>query len=113
MTSFLFDENLPRMFRFSPVLPVIHATDIGESLSDRCLWDYARQKEMVIVTKDADFRNMILVDNPPPWIVQLQIGNMSRNEFHSFLSANWSKVESLLPHNKLIIVFKDHIESVS
>ncbi|MDL5055353.1 DUF5615 family PIN-like protein [Oscillatoria laete-virens NRMC-F 0139] len=80
----MFDENLPRLIRFIPALPVIHATEIGRSVSDRHLWNYARKRELVIVTKDADFRNMILINHPPPWVVQLQIGNMPRNEFHLF-----------------------------
>ena len=65
----------------------------------------------VIVTKDADFSDRILVSSPPPWIVHLRFGNMRRTEFHRFLSSVWKQVESLLPANKLICVYSDRIEA--
>ena len=55
MNGFLFDENLPANLRFTPALPVIHVSVLGESPSDTQIWQYAKQNDLVIVTKDADF----------------------------------------------------------
>ena len=65
----------------------------------------------MIVTKDADFSDRILVSAPPPWIVHLRFGNMRRREFHQFLASVWPQVESLLPTNKLVCVYGDRIEA--
>ena len=69
------------------------------------------RRTCVIVTKDADFSDRILVSTPPPWIVHLRFGNMRRQEFHRFLAALWPQVEALLPANKLVCVYADRIEA--
>lgn len=109
--GFLLDENLPGHLSFTPALPVIHALDLGAHLTDSELWLLAKSRHLVIVTKDADFSDRILVSKPPPWIVHLRFGNMRRKEFHRFLAEVWPQVESLLPANKLICVYSDHIEA--
>lgn len=113
MTGFLFDENLPRQIRFTPFLPVAHVAVLGPSPQDVAVWEYARDKALVIVSKDADFSDRILIAEPPPWVVHLRIGNMRRHEFHAFLSRVWPQIEALLPAHKLVNVYLDHIEAVS
>ena len=71
------------------------------------------QNELVIVSKDADFSERILLAPPPPWVVHLRIGNMRRRDFHAFLARVWPQVESLLPGHKLVNVFADRIEAVA
>jgi predicted nuclease of predicted toxin-antitoxin system len=109
--GFLLDENLPGGLSFSPSLPVSHALDMGVNATDSELWSIAKERCLVIVTKDADFSDRILVSKPPPWIVHLRFGNMRRKEFHLFLAAVWPQVESLLPANKLVCVYADRIEA--
>ncbi|MEX2213629.1 MAG: DUF5615 family PIN-like protein [Phycisphaeraceae bacterium] len=112
MKGFLFDENIPVPLRFVPSLPVIHATSLGPSLSDQSLWTYATQSELVIVSKDTDFADLVMHAAPPPWVVHLRFGNLRRAAFETLLATAWPRVESLLPAHKLIRVFADRIESV-
>lgn len=112
MKGLLLDENIPSRILFTPQLPVLHATLLGSSLSDTFLWEYARANEYVILTKDTDFSNRILLSDPPPWIVHLRIGNMRKRDFHLFLARVWPDVERLLPAHKLINVYADRIESI-
>jgi predicted nuclease of predicted toxin-antitoxin system len=109
--GFLLDENLPGGLTFTPSLPVSHALDLGANPTDSELWFHAKSRQLVIVTKDADFSDRVLVSTPPPWIVHLRFGNMRRKEFHRFLAAVWPQVESLLPANKLVCVYADRIEA--
>lgn len=102
VNGFLLDENLPGGLSLQPSLPVSHALDLGENPTDGELWFHAKIQRLVIVTKDADFSDRILVSTPPPWIVHLRFGNMRRKEFDRFLAAVWPQVESLLPANKLV-----------
>ena len=69
--------------------------------------------QWVIVTKDTDFSDRILVSMPPPWIVHLRFGNICRKEFHRFLASVWPQIESLLPTHKLVCVYTNRIEAFS
>ena len=76
----------------------------------RCGTTRASEK-LVIVSKDADFSDRIMLSAPPPWIVHLRFGNLRRKEYHALLAKMWPHVEALLPQNKLICVYADRIES--
>jgi len=109
--GFLIDENLPRRLTFEPKLPVIHATDLGDSPTDTHLWQHSQLHELVIVSKDADFSDRIMLQSPPPWVVHLRFGNMRLNEFHALLQRLWPMVESRLPAHKLICLYPNRIEA--
>ena len=113
MKGILFDENLPRNITFSTSLPLTHASDLGVSLSDSALWRHARDNELTIVSKDADFSHRIMLASPPPWVVHLRFGNLRRGAFHALLARMWPNIDALLPGHKLINVYADRIEAVS
>ena len=112
MNGFLLDENLPGAAHFPCGLPVVHARDIGAMATDTQIWRHATEHSLVIVTKDADFSDRILIAEPPPWVVHLRIGNMRLNDYTAFLDRIWPQVSALLPRHRLIRVFADRIESV-
>ena len=112
MKGFLFDENLPRQVQFSPSLPVVPAAQIGASPTDTMVWEFARQRELVIVSKDADFSERIITRQPPPWVVHLRFGNLRRREFHALLARVWPQVEALLKSHKLVNVYADRVEGI-
>ncbi|HSH95665.1 MAG TPA: DUF5615 family PIN-like protein, partial [Roseimicrobium sp.] len=85
---------------------------IGSSPTDTEVWEFARQRELVIVTKDADFSGRIILQQPPPWVVHLRFGNLRRREYHERLSHAWPQVEMLLKSHKLIIVHGDRVEGI-
>ena len=95
MKGFLLDEQLPRKIRFTPGLPVIHASSLGESLSDSELWNYAKDNEFVIVSKDVDFSDRIIVSVPPPKVIHLRFGTIRKKQFHEFLARVWPIIEEL------------------
>lgn len=64
MKGFLFDENLPVNIQFSPSLPLVHVTDLSASLSDTEIWEYAKENDLAIVSKDADFSDRIITSSP-------------------------------------------------
>ena len=55
----------------------IHVLDVGlEDADDRVIWQYAKERSMVIVSKDEDFQ--ILANRQgsiPPQVVWVRIGN--------------------------------------
>jgi predicted nuclease of predicted toxin-antitoxin system len=74
----------------------------------------ARKKErLVIVSKDTDFSDRIIVQTPPPWVVHLRFGNMRRREYHTHLAKVWPQVETLLKSHKQANVYADRVEGIS
>lgn len=112
MKGFLFDENLPQRILFVPSLPVVSISDVGRCPTDSEVWEFARQRELVIVSKDADFSDRIIVRSPPPWVVHLRFGNLRKKDFHSFLGRIWPQVEALLKSHKLVNVYSDRLEGI-
>lgn len=113
MTGFLFDENLPRGLQFTPSLPVEHARDLGAGVADAVLWEHAGRRDLVIVTKDADFSALALMSEPPPRVVHLRFGNLRLRAFRTHLVRVWPRVEALLADHKLIDVYLDRVEAVA
>ena len=77
----LFDQNLSRHLvgRLRDVFPESqHVTALGlETLSDREVWEYAREHGYLIVSRDSDFRQLAFLYGPPPKVVWLRVGNAS------------------------------------
>ena len=67
---------------------------------------------MVIVSKDADFSDRIIIYSPPPWVVHLRFGNLRKKDFHALLARLWSQIENLLKFHKLVNVYADRIEGI-
>ena len=112
MKGFLLDENLPVQLRFTPSLPVVSFSKAGKNPSDTQIWEFARQNELVIVSKDANFSERIIMQSPPPWVVHLRFGNLRRNDFHTLLARVWPQIESLLKSHKLVNVYADRLEGI-
>ena len=91
MKGFFFDENLPTRIQFKPSLPLVSGQDLGSSPTDTEVWEFARKRELIIVSKDADFSERIILATPPPWVVHLRFGNMRRKAFHGLLARVWPK----------------------
>jgi len=80
----LFDENLsPRLApRLADLFPdSTHVRDVGlKSADDPVVWDYARLKGFLIVSKDADIHDLSLVLGNPPKVIWLRLGNCSTTQ---------------------------------
>ena len=112
MRGFLFDENLPRVPSLQTGLPVTHALELGARPSDSQIWAHAQQNDLVIVTKDADSSQRIVLGTPPPRVVHLRVGNMRGRDFAAWLGGIWPKIESMISTHKLVNVYRDRIEAV-
>jgi predicted nuclease of predicted toxin-antitoxin system len=74
--------------------------------------EHARREFLVVVTKDADFSDRIILATPP-WVVHLRFGNMRRKENHAHVARVWPQIEALLTSHKLVNVFANRVEGVS
>jgi predicted nuclease of predicted toxin-antitoxin system len=48
--------------------------------TDNEIWEYARKNNYAIITFDADFYDISIINGHPPKIVWLRTGNISTNE---------------------------------
>jgi predicted nuclease of predicted toxin-antitoxin system len=95
MNGFLLDENLPSKIQFAPSLPIIHVSALGKSPNDTEIWQYAKEQNLVIITKDVDFSDRLMLDSNPPKVVHLRFGNIRKREFHRFLAYIWPQIRPL------------------
>ena len=82
-------------------------------MTDSEIWDYAKQNNLTIITKDGDFSHRIIVSPPLPKIIHIKIGNMKLKEFESVIQKIWMTAEKLSENHKLVNVFRDRIEAVN
>ncbi|MFB2979897.1 DUF5615 family PIN-like protein [Microseira sp. BLCC-F43] len=79
MKLLLFDQNLsPRLVdRLADIYPgSVHVDAIGlPTAPDREVWEFARQYDYIIVTKDADFSELSLLLGFPPKVIWIRRGN--------------------------------------
>lgn len=91
--EFIVDSNLPiklAIWLKKQGYEAIHAHSLGlDGTSDAGIWEYARRKNAVIVSKDQDFYNRI-VPELPPRLVWVKWGNVSRTIL-------FQKIEVALP----------------
>ncbi len=81
-------------------------------MKDSKIWKYAKENNLTIVTKDADFSDLILLNNPPPKVIHIKLGNMKMKVFHNAIDNIWDEVLLINKKYKLVRVYKDKIESI-
>lgn len=81
MLKFLIDANLPYYFALWNTPEYVHQLDIQHDSEDYEIWQYAQERDLTNVTKDADFSDRILLAAPPPRIIHIRLGNCSMRDF--------------------------------
>ncbi len=113
MPKYLIDANLPYRFSVWNTPDYIHQKDIDDQWTDEQIWQYAKNENLTIVTKDADFLNKMILSEPPPRIIHIRFGNMRMNMFFTFVKNIWDNVTQLSTENKIVSVYKDRIETIN
>ncbi len=112
MPQFLIDENLPDKFSLWNGEEFVHQNELKGINSDSEIWDYAKENNLTIVTKDADFSDRIMFETPPPRIIHIRIGNMRIKELYQFFQKNWEDIRRNSSKYKLTNVYEDRIEGI-
>jgi predicted nuclease of predicted toxin-antitoxin system len=93
----LFDENLsPKLStRLSDLFPdSVHVRDVGmKATIDPIVWNYAKDNDFMIVSKDADMHDLSLVFGNPPKVIWLRLGNCSTLQVESLLRREFSTIK--------------------
>jgi predicted nuclease of predicted toxin-antitoxin system len=110
--KYLIDANLPSRFSIWASEEYEHVVHINDELRDSEIWEYAKENDLTIVTKDTDFSDMIMITVPPPRVIHIKLGNMKMREFHQLLSRIWGDVCAMSDEFKLIRVYSNTIEGI-
>ena len=109
--TFLIDVNLPYYFSLWNNEHFVHQKDINDEWKDEQIWNYAKENNLTIITKDSDFSNKIVLHKPPPKVIHIRIGNMKMKDFFDTISKTWEDTLILNRDFKLVSVCKDRIEA--
>ena len=96
----LFDQNIS--FRITNKLQsyfsgCLHVSDCGlNDCEDSDIWEYSKNKDFAIVTIDADFYDISLINGHPPKIIWIRTGNLTTDEIMQVLISNPERIESFL-----------------
>jgi len=92
----LFDQNVsPRLADIlSDLYPgSVHVLSVGlDCAMDITVWDYARQHDFVIVTKDVDFSDRSALMGYPPKVIWLRIGNCTTSPIENALRVKHKEI---------------------
>ena len=95
----LLDQNLsPRLTKqLAEIYPgSTHVQSVGlDRASDETVWDYARQNDYLIVTKDSDFHERSILLGPPPKVVWIRRGNCSTQQIAQILCNHIADIQTL------------------
>lgn len=95
----LLDQNLsPRLVRhLADLFPnTSHVLEVGLDRSlDQEVWDYARQYDYLIVTKDVDFSEFSVLRGFPPKVIWIRRGNCSTQDIEHILRENYASIKAM------------------
>ena len=102
----LFDQNISyrivsKLSDYYPDCRQVRELGLMDA-EDIDIWDYARKKNYVIVTFDADFYDISFINGCPPKIVLLRTGNMTTNQIADLLRKNCVRIIHFCSHPELI-----------
>jgi len=93
----LLDQNLsPRLVHWlADLYPnSIHVAQVELDRSlDQEIWDYARQHDYIIVTKDVDFSEFSILQGFPPKVIWIRRGNCSTQDIEIILRENFDAIK--------------------
>ena len=94
----LFDQNLSHKLvrRFTDLFPdSTHVREVGlKEAEDPAVWEYAKQRNFMIVSKDADFHQRSFVFGFPPKVVWIRLGNCTTADVEQVIRKNFKSIKA-------------------
>ncbi len=104
----LFDHNLsPRLIKsLADIYPNSnHLYLMGlDKVSDNIVWETAKKQNYIIVTKDSDFNELLILRGFPPKLIWIRLGNCSTKTIETLLRENYEIITSFEQDNNIGIL---------
>ena len=95
--KFLFDQNIsPRLVKIlSDLYPSsASVSEYGlKNSDDASIWNFAKRKKYIIVSKDSDFHQLSFLYGAPPKFIWIRKGNCSTKEIEIILRKNYLAIK--------------------
>lgn len=95
----LFDQNLlPKLTNLLKDLypDSQHVYTIGlAEVDDRVVWEYARDNDFIIVSKDADYSDLSMLLGSPPKAIWIRRGNCKTTDIAEILRLHRNDIQTL------------------
>jgi predicted nuclease of predicted toxin-antitoxin system len=108
----LIDENLPHQLGQILRINSLHATRISEQPTDTELWNYAKENKLILLTKDTDFFDRLLLIGPPPKVIWIRLGNLRKQQLVDTLVQRWPDISRLIADHDMVQVHPSHNETM-
>ena len=104
----LFDHNLsPRLIKsLADIYPNSnHLYLMGlDKVSDNIVWETAKKQNYIIVTKDSDFNELLIIRGFPSKVIWIRLGNCSTKTIETLLRENYEIITSFEQDNNIGIL---------
>jgi predicted nuclease of predicted toxin-antitoxin system len=107
----LFDQNIsPKLVNsLADIFPgSIHVINVKlDKAFDSELWNFAKDNDYIIVSKDADFAERSLLFGYPPLVLWIRRGNCSTTDIINILKENFDLIKSFIDtkHSGLLNIY--------
>jgi predicted nuclease of predicted toxin-antitoxin system len=79
----------------------IHVGDVGLlGASDLAIWQHAREKGLILVSKDEDFHQLSVLHGPPPKVIWIRLGNCSTEHVIRLLRERHGEIQAFLQYEE-------------
>ena len=75
-----------------------------DTAEDSIIWQYAREHDFIVITKDADFSELISVKGFPPKVIWIRLGNCTTDEVESLIRSHTQEIKKFNNDNSLGIL---------
>lgn len=106
----LFDENLAPslVVALADIFPQsahVARIELG-AVPDRDVWEYAREHQYTLVSKDSDFHELSLLYGSPPKVVWIRRGNCTTRQIEFILRNKQEDIRSLMdnPESTYLVI---------
>jgi predicted nuclease of predicted toxin-antitoxin system len=79
--------------------------------SDREIFAAARRADVVVMTKDADFVELLEKHGAPPRVILVTCGNTSNARLRSLVQTAWPTIQEMLDRGEVLVELGDPIRS--
>ena len=69
---------------------------LSTTASDRDIWEFARDNDFAIVTKDDDFEQRSVLEGHPPKVIWIRLGNCRSGDIEALLISSQTILEAFL-----------------
>jgi predicted nuclease of predicted toxin-antitoxin system len=99
----LFDQNLSHKLvrHLADLFPdSVHVRNVGlKAAGDPLVWGYAKNNDLMIVSKDSDFHQRSFLYGFPPKVIWVRLGNCSTADVERVLRMNFDIIKSFYADN--------------